>query len=86
MQTVQAEIDRLEREAAEAEEYAKGLRMEVGMTVCRIEDPRCQKVLILHYLDGKRWDDVAKEIRYSVPRAHQLHDLGMKELNEILAA
>ena len=84
-ETLHAEIDELEREIKDAEVSAAEIRGEVGMTVCRISDPICQRVLILHYLDGMRWKDVAQQIEYSVSRAHQSKDAALKELDQILA-
>lgn len=84
-QTIQAEIDELEREIQAAEAEARAVKMEVGMTVCRLSDPVIQKVLILHYLDKMRWKDVAEQIRYSVPRTHQFRDMGIRELDQMLA-
>lgn len=83
-ETLHAEIDELEREIAEAEKAKEDIRIEVGRTVCRLSDPIIQRVLILHYLDGKRWKDVAVAIKYSVPRTHQFRDMGMKELDQLL--
>ena len=41
-----AEIDRLEREIVEAEEAVQEIRTEVGLMICRIQDPIIQKMLI----------------------------------------
>ncbi len=83
--TILAQIDEMEREIAEAEASAKATRLDVGMTVCRLKDPSAQKVLLLHYLEGKKWKEVAEEIRYSVPRVYQFRDAGIQELDQILA-
>lgn len=81
-----AEIDEMEREINEAEATAKGTRLEVGMTVCRLSDPIIQKVLLLHYLEGKSWRDVADEIRYSPAQTYWFRDAGYAELEEMLKA
>lgn len=85
-QTIQAEIDEMEREITEAEASARDIRLEVGMTVCRLSDPIIQKVLLLHYLEGKSWRDVAGEIRYSPAQTYRFRDAGYAELEEMLKA
>lgn len=84
--TLLAEIDEMEREIKEAAATAKETRLEVGMTVCRLSDPIIQKVLLLHYLEGKSWRDVAGEIRYSPAQTYRFRDAGYAELEEMLKA
>ena len=85
-EAIYAAIDALEREITAAEAAAKAARLDVGMTVCRLSDPMSQRVLLLHYLEGMKWKDIADEIRYSIPRVYQLRDEGMQELDQLLSA
>jgi len=84
-ETLHAEIDEAERKISEAEAAAEEIRAEVGMMLCRIWDPIMQKVLIMHYLDGKRWAEVAGEIGYSLQQTNRYKNAGLKELEAILA-
>ena len=83
-ETLHAEIDALEREIENAEATAVDIRLDVGRTVCRLSDPMSQRVLLLHYLEGMKWKEVAEKIRYSVPRVYQLRDAGIQELDQML--
>ena len=85
-QTIQADIDEMEREIKAAEAAATDARLEVGRTVCRLSDTTAQKVLIFRYLDFKSWRDIANEIRFSLSRTYKYHDEALMELERILAA
>ena len=85
-QTIQAEIDEIERQITAAEASAAEIRLEVGRTVCRLSDPVVQKALILHYLDGKYWTDVAGVIRFSIAQTYRYRDAGLAELEKLLRA
>ena len=75
-QTIQAEIDEMEREFKEAETAAAATRLEVGRTVCRLSDTKSQKVLLLRYLENMSWWDIASEIKYSPAQTYRFRDAG----------
>ena len=79
-----AEIDSLEREIAEAEDAVKAIRTEVGMMICRIQDPIAQKVLILHYLDRMPWRNITSKIGFSETHMYRFRDMGYAELEKLL--
>ena len=83
-ETIQAEIDELERELAEAEVSAWKIRMEVGLMICRLSDPTGQKVLLCRYIELQDWKKIANEIGYSISQAHKLEKEALTELEEIL--
>ena len=83
-QTIQAEIDEMEREIKAAEAAAADTRLEVGHMVCRISEPKSQKVLLLHYLENKSWRDIANQIKYSPAQTYRFRDAGYAELEELL--
>ncbi len=83
-QTIQAEIDETEQKIKAAEVELDAIRQEIGMTICKIPDPVVQKVMIYRFLDEQPWKDVADKIGYSVPRAYQLRDEGIRALAGIL--
>lgn len=57
-ETIQAEIDELERELAEAEVSAWKIRMEVGLMICRLPETLGQKVLIHRFIQHEEWKTV----------------------------
>ncbi len=85
-QTIQAEIDEMEREIKEAEAAAADTRLEVGRTVCRLSDPVIQRILLLYYLENKSWRDVAGEMNYSPAQTYRYRDVGYAELEKLLKA
>ena len=82
--TIIAKIDEIERKIEKAEEEAKDIRMNVGITICRIEDPQAQRVLLLHYLENKSWKDIAVAQQYSIAQIYRFRDKGYADLEEIL--
>ena len=85
-QTVYAQIDEMERDREEAEKKLNAIRLEIGSTVSRLSDPASQQVLMLRYLNGEKWKEIAVETGYSIPRVNQFRDIGMEELERILEA
>jgi len=83
-ETIQAEIDELEREIATAEKREREIREEVGITICRLEDPMVQRVMILRYLDGECWKDVAQKTNYGLSQTFRFNEIGLSELEKLL--
>ena len=57
-ETIQAEIDELECDLAEAEVSAWKIRMEVGLMICRLPETLGQKVLIHRFIQHEEWKTV----------------------------
>ena len=83
-ETLAAEIDELEREAAEARQKADSIRIEIGETICKIEDPIVQKVLMLHYLESMSLSKTARKINYGKTHTFRLNETGLSELERLL--
>ncbi len=81
-----AEVDEMQGKIAEAKMAAEAVRLEVGKTVCQLNDPVVQKALLLHYVEMHSWREVAKDMGYSVTHVTRLRDAGYAELEEMLAA
>ena len=79
-----AQIDEMERELEETKEALENIRLEIGIMICRLNDPFIQRVLIMHYLDYKSWRAIAREIGYSHAQIFRYRDAGLAELEEIL--
>lgn len=84
MLSITAQIDELEREKVNAEKAAEEIRLEVGMMICRIEDPMAQRVLILRYLEGKNWKKIVNEMRTGNGQVFRFHEIGLSSLERIL--
>ena len=67
-----------------AEKAAEEIRLEVGMMICRIEDPMAQRVLILRYLEGKNWKKIVNEMRTGNGQVFRFHEIGLSSLERIL--
>ena len=85
-QTIQAEIDEMEREIAAAEIAKQETISEVGMMLTRLQDPLGQRALILYYLEKKRWTEVAEKMQFSIAQTYRFRDAGLAELEELLQA
>lgn len=85
-ETIQAEIDELERELTEAEISARKIRMEVGLTICRLSDTLGQKVMIHRFIKHEDWKTVSQETGYSTSLIFKYKDEALSELEKILTA
>ena len=85
-ETIQAEIDELECDLAEAEVSAWKIRMEVGLMICRLSDPTGQKVLIHRFIQHEEWKTVSQKTGYSISLIFKCKDEAMSELEKILTA
>jgi len=83
-ETIQAEIDELEREIATAEKREREIREKVGVTICRLEDPTVQRVLILFILEEKGWKDIADIMLFRRSSVYKIIENGLSELESIL--
>ena len=43
-----------------------------------------QELLLLHYIDGLTWEDVALAMMYSVRQIHNLHGIALQQVNAIM--
>ena len=82
--TILAEIDEIEQKTAEAEKEAQKIRLEVGMTICRIADPDVQRILMLYYLENKSWQEIVHIMQYSRPHIYRYQYAGYEEIEKIL--
>ena len=82
---ITAEIADTERQITAAKEEAERIRLEVRETVSKIEDPVCQKVLMMHYLEYRTLQEIAEEICYSRTQTFRLLETGREEIERMLA-
>ena len=81
--TLIAEKCDAEKELAEAEKAAAQILDEIGTVISRIGNQNAQDVIRLRYVDGKKYDDIAAETMFSVPRVYQLRRSGIEEVERI---
>ena len=43
-----------------------------------------ERVLVLHYFNDLKWDDVAEQTGYSLSRVYEIKNEGLNELTELL--
>ena len=68
----------------EKEKELIGTHADIVMTVDRIEDPDERRVLMLRYIDGKSWIDIAHAIPCSERAVYYIHGRALRHLEEIL--
>lgn len=68
----------------EREKELIGVNADIMMTVDRIADPDERRVLMLRYVDQKRWIEIARAIPCSERAVYYLHGRALKSLEQIL--
>ena len=84
--TLIAEKCDAEKELAEAKKAAAEILDEVGTVISRIGNPDAQDVIRLRYVDGKKYNDIAVETMFSVPRVYQLRRTGIAEVETLIGS
>jgi len=82
--TLLANIDELERELEQAKQEMQKVRMSVGSTICQIEDPLIQRILLLRYLYGNTWSEIQKALPCSNSTIYRFRDEGVEILDQLL--
>jgi len=82
--TILAEIDELERELDEAKLHAAYMRMAVGAMICQLDNPMAQRVLLLHYLEGKSWKEISLPLNCSIAQVYRFRYQGLDCLSRML--
>ena len=79
-----AEISDTKQEAEEAREEAGRIREEVSMAILRIENPGAQEVLMLRYVHGMSYPEIATALNYSESWVYQARRAGIREIEEMI--
>ena len=85
-QTLIAEIDAMEELILEAERELRRVKTEVGLTLCKLENPLSQSVLMLRYIDQKDWRAISGKLHYKYTQLNHYLKFGLAELESILAS
>lgn len=60
------------------------LKKEIAGTIKKVGDYRYRTILEMRYLQGKLWEDVARDIGFDKRWVMRLHSRALKEVDEIL--
>ena len=64
---------------------ARRIRADAEVMIGMVSNPDAQTVLIRHYLDGMSLRKIGREIKYSDTQALRFRNLGLEELEGMLA-
>lgn len=62
-------VDELERQRTELAQ----LRLEIGAAIASVSDARLRELLMLRYIDGRTWEQVAETMGYNARWVRRLH-------------
>ncbi|MCM3761050.1 DUF1492 domain-containing protein [Alkalihalobacillus oceani] len=83
MENTIAKIVDLEKEINEDIDRLVDLKAEIMETISQVDDPTCQLLLEMRYINGKTWEEVARELSFEVRTAFRLHGKTLKEIELI---
>lgn len=69
----------MERELKDRLTELARLQMDIMARICSIEDGRYRRLLVLRYVEGLSWEDVAERMSYSIQRVYQIHGQALME-------
>jgi len=82
--TLMAEICDAEEELADARSADAEIREAVGKMICRIDDENVQTLMMMRYIQGMKWGDIAAEMAYSEQWIYTLRIKGIQEIERLL--
>ena len=83
MENTVAKIVDLEMEINEDIDRLVDIKAEIMEIISQADDPICQLLLELRYINGKGWDEIARDIGFDIRTAFRLHGKALKEIEEI---
>lgn len=60
------------------------IKAEIMETIKQVEDINLQLLLEKRYINGKSWEEIADELKYSVSGVFKLHGQALKEIDSII--
>ncbi|WP_350343241.1 DUF1492 domain-containing protein [Proteinivorax tanatarense] len=78
-----AKIVDLENEINEDIDRLVDVKAEITGTINQVDDPISQIILEQRYINGKGWDEVAREIGFDIRTAFRAHGKALKEIEKI---
>jgi hypothetical protein len=83
MENTIAKIVDLEREINEDIDQLVDIKADIIATINQADDPINQIILEMRYINGKGWDEIARDIGFDIRTAFRLHGKALKEIEEI---
>lgn len=75
-----ARLDELERKLMACYDSATARKARVIDAIEGMSDPQEQEVLVLYYLGGKTWEEVADKMGYSLRQIHYIHGRALQHI------
>lgn len=72
-----ASIADTERLLAEARAESELVMNRITKVIMSMDDDRLQTLLVLRYINGESWEDIAEEMSYSVRQIYNLHGIAL---------
>lgn len=66
-------IENWQRKIDEAKVTAMSIKVDIETKITEMTDPNEQKVLRMRYIEGKKWNAIAEEMRYSWRQVINIH-------------
>lgn len=82
-EAVAAIADTQERLAAARAEAFKVLD-EITQTILRVDSDLLQSLLLMRYVDGMRWEAIAKKIGYEERQTYRLHGVALNKVKQVI--
>lgn len=81
-----AMMDKKEMKIEEKRQEARALMLEIYDAINLISDEKAElrHLLLLRYIHGKKWEDIAGELGYSVRNTTNLHNKALNELKKVM--
>lgn len=81
-----AMMDKKEMKIEEKRQEARALMLEIYDSINLISDEKAElrHLLLLRYIHGKKWEDIAGELGYSVRNTTNLHNKALNELKKVM--
>jgi DNA-directed RNA polymerase specialized sigma subunit len=78
-----AKIVDLENEINQEIDQLIELKQEIMDTISQVDDPIGQIILEMRYVNGKGWDEIARDIKFDIRTAFRIHGKALKQIEEI---
>ncbi|HHX22428.1 MAG TPA: DUF1492 domain-containing protein [Thermoanaerobacterales bacterium] len=83
MENTVVKIVDLEKETKEDVERSIAIKAEIMNTISQVDDPIGQIILEMRYINGKGWDEIARELKYNDRSIFRIHSRALNEITKI---
>jgi DNA-directed RNA polymerase specialized sigma subunit len=82
MENTVVKIVDLEKEIKEDVERSIAIKAEIMNTISQVDDPIGQIILEMRYINGKGWDEIARDLKYNDRSVFKIHSRALKEISK----